>query len=285
MITPAFLAELDRFRTETKRHIHSMFAGEQETEEQGDGLTFADYRRYAPGDDTRLVDWRVYARTGELYVKQFEAERNFTVHVLVDASGSMDFGEDEANKFDVAAKLGLGFAYLTAAEYNDFRFAIFSDTSDRIDAGTSSHGEVLDLIERCNAVDPSGEARFETALSEYAGMIRSRSLVVVVSDFLADVDAIDAGLEALSRNEIILAHVVAPEEREPPAQGDTVFQSLEQEREYRSYFGGRMKQTYQARLGEHMDTVAERSQDLGARHEVVETDEEFFDAFSRVWIG
>lgn len=285
MITPAFLAELDRFRTETKRHVHSLFAGEQETEEQGEGLRFADYRQYAPGDDTRLIDWRVYARTGELYVKQFEAERNFTVHVLVDASGSMDFGRDAANKFDVAAKLGLGFAYLTAAEYNDFRFSIFNTTSNRLDSGTSSHGEVLDLIERCNAVEPSGQARFSEALTEYTGMIRSRSLVVVVSDFLADVDAIDAGLEALSGNELILAHVVAPEERDPPARGDTVFQSLEQDRDFRSYFGGRLKQTYRERLEAHMDEVEDRSQALGARHEVVDTDEEFFDAFSRVWIG
>lgn len=284
MITSEFLSELDRFRAETKRQVHSVFAGEEETREQGEGLTFADYRRYAPGDDTRLVDWKVYARTGELYVKQFEAERNFTVHVLVDGSGSMGFGAAES-KFEVAAKLGLGFAYLTAAEYNDFRFSVFDASAERLDAGSSSHGEVVDLIDRCNAIEPAGQADFAEALSAYAGTIRSRSLVLIASDFLEEIAEIDAGIEALSRNEIVLAHVVDPAEREPPARGETVFEGLEQAVSTRTYFGGRLQQSYRDRFEAHLDAVADRARELRARHEVVDTDEDFFEAFSRVWVG
>lgn len=285
MITPEFLDELDRFKTSRKRNLASPYAGERETRQLGEGLTFRDYRRYTPGDDTRLVDWNVYARTGELYIKQFEAERNFTVHVLLDASRSMQFGEGDENKFDAAAKIGLGFAYLTAAENNDFRFSTFVGRPDRIDAGRSTAGEVLDVLRRCNAVAPAGEANFRQALEEYADGIRSRSLVVVASDFLGDVDEIDAGIEALTRNEVILAHVIAPDEREPPVRGDSIFQDLESDLSMRTYFGGQLERVYRDRLEAHVSQVADRGQSAGAHHAEIDTSEAFFDAFSRVWIG
>lgn len=285
MIDPSFLDELDRFEAIRKRRLHSQFEGEETTKDIGHGLTFSDYRRYAPGDDTRLIDWRVFARTDELFIKQFEAERNYTLHALVDASRSMAFGEDEENKFDFAAKLGLGFAYLSAGEQNDFRFSVFTDGFDRLDGGASSAGEVLRVIDRCNAIEPAGEVEFARTLKEYAQTISSRSLVVIASDFLADVDAIEDGLEALARNELILGHVVAPDELDPPASGDTVFEDMEVERSERVYFGGRMRQTYRERLEAHIDAVAERCRRAGGHHEGVETGPDFFDAFARLWVG
>lgn len=284
MITPDFLEELDRFDTSRKRNVSALFQGEQETAELGEGLTFSDYRRYSPGDDPRLIDWKLYARTDELYIKQYEEERNFTVHVLVDASGSMDFGDGDANKFDYAAKLGLGFAYLTAEDHNDFRFTVFTDEFDRLDGGQSNRGEILQIIDRCNETDLEGETDFATTLEEYASTIHSRSLVLIASDFLGDTSAIDDGLEALARNEVILAHVIAPEERDPPARGDTIFQGLEREVSRRVYFGGRLEQTYRNRLEQHVNDIADLSRELGMRHEVVDTGADFFDSFETVWI-
>ncbi|MFB6080685.1 MAG: DUF58 domain-containing protein, partial [Haloferacaceae archaeon] len=91
-IQPDFLDELDRFDTSMDRPTTEVRRGEQRSPSVGEGLTFSDYRRYAPGDDTRLIDWHLYARTEEYFVKQFEEERNLTVHVLLDASASMDYG-------------------------------------------------------------------------------------------------------------------------------------------------------------------------------------------------
>lgn len=284
MIDPGFLDELDRFQTGRKRHVEDRFPGEEESSEVGEGLTFSDYRRYTPGDDTRLIDWKLYARTRELYVKVFEEERNFTVHVLVDASESMAFGEGGDSKFDRAAKLGLGFCYLTADEGNDFRFSTFTEAYDRIDSGSSSAGEVLELVDRCNDVEPGGEARFGEVLEAYAEPIRSRALVLIASDFLGDVDGIEAGLAALSRNRLVLGHVIAPDEWELPVRGDTIFEALEREFSRRTYVSGRLAQEYHTRLEAHIDELDERSEDLQARHELVRTDEEFFDAFSRVWV-
>ncbi len=284
MIDPGFLDELDRFETGKKRHVEDRFPGEEESPEIGEGLTFSDFRRYTPGDDTRLIDWKLYARTRELYVKVFEEERNFTVHVLLDASESMDFGEDDDDKFDRAAKLGLGFCYLTADEGNDFRFSTFTDTYDRLDDGSSSAGEVLELIERCNVVDPAGEADFQEVFETYAETIQSRSLVLIASDFLGDIDGIGTGLAALSRNRLILGHVIAPDEWELPVRGDTIFDAMEREFSRRAYVSGRLAQEYRSRLEAHVNELDERCEELQARHELVLTDDEFFDAFSRVWV-
>ncbi|MFB6304446.1 MAG: DUF58 domain-containing protein [Haloferacaceae archaeon] len=284
-IEPDFLDELERFDASLDRPSTDVRKGEQESPSVGEGLTFSDYRRYSPGDDVRLIDWRVYARTEEYFVKQFEEERSLTVHVLVDASGSMDYGAGAANKFEFGAKLGLGFAYLTAEENNDFRFSTFAERHERLDAGRSNRGELLRVIDLLNRTDPAGEAAFEAALGDYAGTIDSRSLVVVVSDFLADLDDVEAGLAGLAENDLVCPHVLAPEERDPRAEGDTVFVDPESGRERRTYFAGRQETAYRDRLEDHVDEVGARCRDLRAEHPVVETGADFFEAFSSVWIG
>ncbi|NEU56345.1 DUF58 domain-containing protein [Halorussus sp. MSC15.2] len=283
MITAEFLDELDRFDAANDRNARSQQQGERTTEAVGEGLTFADYRRYAPGDEPRFIDWNLYARTDELYVKQFEAERNFTVHVLVDASASMDFGEGDAHKFEYAAKLGLGFAYLTARDHNEFRFATFGDAAERLDRGRSNRGEVLGLVEQCNAVEPDGEAAFEDALADYAATIDSKALVVVCSDFLGDVEAIDAGLEALASNQVVLAHVVAPEERNLPTGRDAVFEALESDESLRAYVSNRLERSYREEFDAHADSVEGVARDLRARYERIDTGRSFFESFGELW--
>jgi len=284
-IDPSFLDELDRLDASLKQQTSSLQKGQHDSPNVGEGLTFSDYRRYAPGDDTRLIDWRLYARTEELYVKQFEEERNLTVHVLLDASGSMDYGDGDHHKFEFGAKLGLGFAYLTAEEHNEFRVSTFRETTERLDTGKSNRGEVLRLVDELNATDLAGDEDFAAAFEAYADSIRSRSLVVIVSDFLGDLDTLETGVAALSRNDVLLVHVLSPEELDPDAGGDTIFEDLESDATRRTYFGGTLAKQYRTRLEAHVDGVAERARDLRAAHETVRTDEEFFDAFASLWMG
>jgi uncharacterized protein (DUF58 family) len=283
MITPAFLYRLDRFAATQERQVDSMLQGEQSSDRQGEGLTFADYRRYAPGDDTRRLDWKLYARTEEFYVKQYEEDRDLTVHVLLDGSGSMDYGDGDAHKFEYAARLGLGFAYLAARRHSEFRFSVLGDGVERLDRGRSNRGEVLALLDACNAHEPAGDLDLERALTAYEPTIGSRSLVLVASDFLTDPDAVESGLAALARNDLVCGHVVAPEERAVPAEGDTIFEGLETEIDLRTYFGARLAERYRERLDGHLETVGERARRLGAHYEQVDTDRDFFDSFLDLW--
>jgi len=285
MIDPDFLDELGRFEASLDQQTTAIKKGEQESPNVGEGLTFSDYRRYAPGDDTRLIDWRLYARTEEFYIKQFEEERNLTVHVLLDASASMDFGDGDERKFDFGAKLGLGYAYLVAEAHDDFRFSLFRERHERIDTGKSTRGEVLALIDRLNESAVDGETDFETALTEYASSIRSRSLVVVVTDCIGDLDGLETGLASLAGNEVVLVQVLSPDELDPDVAGDTIFEDLETDRSRRTYFGGRLAETYRTRVDEFVDDVGDRTEDLRVTHRLVATDEDFFDAFTAIWVG
>lgn len=281
MIDPGFLEELDRFDAAIDRHVNSLFQGEQQTRIQGEGLTFSDYRNYVPGDDTRLIDWKVFGRTDELYVKQFEEERNLTVHVLLDASESMAFGSE--SKFEYAAKIGLGFCYLTASENNDFRFSVFSDEPRRLDGGSSTVGELLRVIDRVNETTPTGDASFETALSAYADQIKSRSIVLILSDYLEPPGEITEGVNALAENELIMTHVIAPEETDPPVTGETIFEGVESPAELRTYFGGRARSQYESRLQEHINQIESIAEDFHARFVGVNSGDEFFESFTNTW--
>jgi len=282
-IEPAFLDELARLEGALRRETDARQQGTQRSPNVGEGLTFSDYRRYTPGDDVRLVDWRVYARTDEYFIKQYEAERNLTVHVLLDTSASMDFGEGAANKFGFAARFGLAFAYFAATQHDSFRFSALGMGVDRLDRGRSTRGELLRLLDAVNAIEPDGRTDFVDALEAYARTIHSRSLVVVVSDFLDDPDAIEDGIAALGHNDVLLVHVVAPEERDPDVAGDTVFEDPETGTTQRAYFAGSTAEAYRDRLSEHVDDVAARARTLRADHVVVDTGADFFESFAEVW--
>lgn len=287
MIDPEFLTELDRFEVALDRMANSVYQGRQRSPEIGEGQTFSDHRQYTPGDDIRLVDWRLLARTGELYIKRFEAERELSVHVLVDASASMDFGDRTVgeHKFEFAAKLGLGLAYLAAETHNEFRFATFQNDSTRLDRGRHNRGEILRLIDELNDITPTGQGDFSAAMQSYAETIDSRSLVAVISDFLADPEEIATGLKAFGRHEVTTARVIAPDERDLPAEGDTIFEDLEHSRSVRTYFGRSLKQSYQERFEAHLDAVDSQCQRLGISHVQSDTDTRFLDAFTDLWLA
>jgi uncharacterized protein (DUF58 family) len=286
MIQPDFLDELERLRSVLERESSALRQGEQRSPRVGEGLTFSDFRRYSPGDDTRLIDWKLYARTDEFFIKQFEEERSLTVHVLLDASGSMDFGVDAANKFEYAAKIGLGFAALTAANHNEFSVSVFRDEVERLDAGRSNRGEVIALIDRLNEMEVSGESDIEAALASFADRIRNRSLVLVLSDCLEDPEAVESGVAALSGAgaDVLVVRVMAPGERDPDVVGETLFADPESEATKRSYFSGPLASEYRSRLEGHVGAISERVTTMGADHELLDTADDFFESFASVWL-
>src|SRR3989338_6692961 len=122
MINTDFLNQLDRFHLVIKKRVTSNYIGPRRSVALGRGLTFKEHREYAPGDDIRLIDWKVFARTDDLHIKTFEEERNLTVHVIMDSSASMGFGKP-VSKFDYAAMLGVGFAYLAMRDNEKFQIS------------------------------------------------------------------------------------------------------------------------------------------------------------------
>jgi len=129
MINTDFLDQLNRFHLAVKKRVTSSYTGPRKSIATGRGLTFKEHRIYSPGDDIRQIDWKVFARTDDLYIKTYEEERNLTAHLIMDASASMGFGKP-ISKFDYAAMLGVGFAYLAMRENEKFQFSTFAESLD-----------------------------------------------------------------------------------------------------------------------------------------------------------
>src|SRR3989344_7621446 len=125
MIDPSFLGELKKFSLIVNKRVTSKYVGQKRSIAVGSGMIFKDYRIYAPGDDFKNIDWKVYGRTDDLIVKTFEEERNMEVHIIMDISKSMDFGR-KISKFDYAAMIGVGYAYLAMNDNAKFKFSTFS---------------------------------------------------------------------------------------------------------------------------------------------------------------
>lgn len=192
--------------------------GQRRSPRAGSSLEFADYRRYAPGDDFRRVDWRAYARLERLFLRLFEAEENLTVTLLIDCSDSMHFGTPA--KSALASSLVAALAYI-ALKCEDS--VMLGALTDRLAAfrrvGSGKHaiwsvGEFLQRLPRAGATD------LNRALYDLGRVVTGPGLTIVLSDFLTP-GGYEAGLRSLRqlRQEVALLQILAPEEIEPDLQG------------------------------------------------------------------
>src|SRR5689334_9826450 len=185
-ISPDILKQVKGIELRTRGLVGSLFAGEYRSVFRGQGMEFAEVRAYEPGDDFRSIDWNVSARLASPYVKTFTEERELTVMLLVDQSGSTRFGEPLTKaslSVEVAAVLALA-----AARQNDRVGALlFADDVERVIPPRKGRRHALRVIRDLVAFEPAGRRTNLAASLSYASrLLRHRSIVVVLSDFIAE---------------------------------------------------------------------------------------------------
>lgn len=230
-LDPVALAKLRGLRLELRRlAAEGPSAGRHRSLVKGLSRDFAQHRPYAPGDELKLLDWKVYARQDRYYVREFTAENVLTTHLLVDCSGSMGFASGgRAPKYEHACRLAMAIAYLVLAGGDAAGLTLFADGTERWAPPRSSlsHLELMDaaLAERT----PAGDTDLGAALEAAAGRIKRRSLVVVISDLLGDPETIVKVVKGFKarRHELLVLQVLDPQERDFDYDGPTVFESLE----------------------------------------------------------
>ncbi|MBI2546354.1 DUF58 domain-containing protein [Candidatus Woesearchaeota archaeon] len=272
-----FLNQLNKFSLIVRKRVTSTLSGPKKSTRLGKGLAFADHRIYSPGDDIRNIDWKVYARTDDLYIKNYEEEKNLTVHVLIDSSDSMNFG-DKVKKFDYAAMLGIGFAYLAARENEKVQYATFSEKIEILPAqrGVS---QVMNMVYMLNNTKPKGPSNIKDSVFQYKKLIGSRALIVLISDFLFKTEDAIETLNYLGDHEIKVIHVLDPLEKELKFEGDYTLRDSETKDNLRVYISQRLRQGYIQKLDEHSRKLQEACIKLGISYHQVTTDTPLFDAF------
>jgi uncharacterized protein (DUF58 family) len=195
-------------------------AGHRRSPVRGASVEFADFRTYALGDDLRRVDWNVYARLGRLFLRLYHDEQEATVHLLIDVSASMDWGDGEENKLRWAKRLVGALGYVALSGLDRVAVAAISGAELGRPVLHSGAQTALRLFSQVAALQPSEQITdLDAALSRYPA--RPLGPVVLVSDLLCPT----AGREGLRRlaatgNDVTVVHVLAPSEEEPELRGD-----------------------------------------------------------------
>jgi len=280
MISTDFLDQLDRFHLVVKKRVTSTYTGPRRSIAAGRGLTFKDHRIYSPGEDIRLIDWKVFARTDNLYIKTFEEERNLTAHIIMDASASMGFGKP-ISKFDYAAMLGVGFAYLAMKENEKFQFSTFSEDIE-VFQPRRGMSQLASMVFHLNNSKTQGYSKLMDAMVKYKKVIGGRSLLVLVSDFLIDAKEIIEALYTLGDHEIKIIQVLDPIEKDLRYSGDFKLIDSESKSMLRTYISPRLRVEYQQMLDNHSVRIEEVCNRLGIRFHQITTDTPIFDAFYKV---
>ena len=280
MINTDFLDQLNRFHLVVKKRVTSNYIGLRKSVSAGRGLTFKDHRLYAPGDDIRLIDWKVFARTDDLHIKTFEEERNLTAHIIIDSSASMGFGKP-TSKFDYASMLGVGFAYLAMRENEKFQFSTFSDSLE-VFQSRRGMSQLASMVFHLNNTKTRGLSKILNAMVQYKKIIGSRSMLVLISDFLVDIDEAIEALYNLGDNEIKVVQVLDPVEKDLKYSGDFKLIDSETNSVLRTYISPRLRVEYQQMLDEHSAKIEETCNKLGIHFFQLTTDTPIFDAFYRV---
>ena len=277
MIDTTFFKELDRFSFMVRKRVSTAYSGSRRSILKGRGMEPVSYREYTQGDDFKTIDWKVYGRTEKLYVKEFEEEKSLTTHILLDTSKSMDF----RNKFEYAAMMALGFAYLVTKDNEKFAVATFGEEINitKPKRGRKYLSLTIDLL---NSTQLLGKTRFDYCMEKYASVIRSRSLVFIISDFMADVEAVRNSIFRLGDNELVLIQVLDPLEKSLDLGGEAKLIDLETDAKMDIYTSPRLRAEYQMRLNDHIAKIKETCISVGADFHTVTTDKPVFDSIFEV---
>jgi len=276
-VDTSFLGQLDKFSLVVNKRVTSNYRGPRRSIALGRGLIFKEHRIYAPGDDIRSIDWKVFARTDDLYVKTYEEERNLNVHIIVDYSASMNFGR-QITKFDYASMLGVGFAYLAMKENEKFQFSTFSDSLS-VFQPKRGMGQLMAMVDHLNSIKTKGTSKVKDAIQQYRKLIGSRAMIVLISDFLIPIDEINKALYMLGDHEIKIIQVLDPVEKELKLQGDFRLKDSETGAKMHTHIDPRLRMQYQKLLGDHSAQIEQTCNKLGMKFHQIITDTPIFDAF------
>lgn len=183
-LPPEILKKVRLLEISTRKLVNSLFVGSYHSAFKGQGMTFSEFREYVPGDDVRTISWPLTARTGKVYIKKFDEERELTLMLLVDVSGSLDFGTGAEFKGEVATHLSalLGFA---AAKNNDHvGLLLFSDQVEHFVPPKKGRGHVNRILRDLYYQRPLHRGtKIAPAVQYIQGVLKKRSIVFVFSDF------------------------------------------------------------------------------------------------------
>jgi uncharacterized protein (DUF58 family) len=233
-LQPDVVARAQALGLKARTIVEGLRVGDHKSPYRGYSVEFVQHRQYVPGDDIKHIDWKSYGRSERYTIKQYEQETNFLGHVLLDASRSMLYGEGTTNKLEYAKLLAATLAYLIIHQRDAVSLSVF-DAAWRTRLPASGQvGHLQTILHTLEGVDPAEKTSIGPLLHDLAGQVRRRGLVFLISDCFDEIDPLMDGLRHLrfQGHEVVVFHVLHPDEVDFPFDGMVKFDGMEEKREY-----------------------------------------------------
>ena len=228
-LDPAVVARLGPLELTARTIVEGFLTGLHRSPFKGFSVEFAEYRQYIPGDDLATIDWKVYARSDRYYVKKFEEETNLDCHLMLDVSGSMGYGSRGMTKFEYGACLAAALGYLMNRQRDAVGFTAFDDHVVAMLPASARPGHLRALLVTLDRLTLGKETNVSKPLHQLADSLTKRGMVVLISDLLDDPQSVIRGLKHFQYRgtDVIVFHVLDPDELEFPFERATRFEDLE----------------------------------------------------------
>ena len=283
-IDPAALAKYGKLALVARAVVEGFLSGAHKSPYKGFSVEFAEHRQYYPGDEIRHIDWRVFGKTDRYYIKEFEEETNLQAHLLVDASGSMGFrgrssrletGTTVPSKFAYAQLAAASLAYLMLYQLDAVGLIVHDSKVRAILRPHASAKHLLRLLQCLEETQPGGETSLAPLWHHLAGQIKRRGLVIILSDCFDKIDPLLYALRRLSHqgHEVLLLHVLAPDEIEFPFGKMTQFRDLEAPGQRLLVDPRQVRREYLKNFGAFCDRLRTQAGNMGIDYHPMRTDE------------
>lgn len=207
-LPPEILKKVKLLEISTRRMVNNLFAGEYHSAFKGQGMTFSEFREYVPGDDVRAIAWSLTARTGKTYIKKYDEEREMTLMLAVDVSGSEDFGTSQEFKGQVLTQLAALLSFAAAKNKDPVGLLLFSDQVEHFVPPRKGRGQIHRILRDLFYFKPRSKGTRIAAAAEFLqGVLKKRSNIFLFSDFLDE--GFDHALRRIGKKHETVAVVVA----------------------------------------------------------------------------
>ena len=231
-LKPEDVLKLRSYEFAPRMVVEGYFAGTHRSSHKGQSTDFFDYREYAPGDDIRTIDWRVYARSDRYFVRLFEQFTDMVCYVVLDSSGSMGFGQP-FTKLEYCSFFAAALSYLIAKQGDLVSLTISDDGIREHFPPGSTHAHLTNILNALERNEPRGETSLSEVLLRATPLMKKRGVLIVISDLLDDPARFFTALNPyLHRKfEVMIFHILHPDELDLRPQGYVRFEDMETARQ------------------------------------------------------